>query len=258
MTRSGLWRIAVLTAATLATTPALAGDARLVARRYNPDEVIRIEGRAGVQATISFGNDEHIENVAIGNSNSWQVTPNKRANVLFVKPLQARARTNLTVITDQHSYFFDLVASPTAQAIYALRFSYPHGANAPRQSQALAPAQPAGAERTVDPSKLNFAWRTKGDSSLLPSRIYDDGSSVFLTWRQGARLPAILVRNQKGEEGPVNFTVRGDTMVVEGVPRQIVLRAGKDSATIENRAPTTRPAVSTAQRALASRNSQGS
>ena len=121
----------LLLASAIACTamPAQARDSRLVTRAYAPDEVIRIDGRAGVQATIAFGQDEHIENVAIGDSNSWQVTPNKRANLLFVKPLAARARTNLTVITDQRSYYFDLVATPAAHALYLLRFTYP---DAPR------------------------------------------------------------------------------------------------------------------------------
>ena len=116
---------AVLAAAVLATSPAAARDARLVTHRYNADEVVRIDGRAGVQATIAFADDEHIENVAIGDSNSWQVTPNKRANLLFVKPLAGRARTNITVVTDRNRYFFDLVAAPGGNALYVLRFTYP-------------------------------------------------------------------------------------------------------------------------------------
>ena len=49
--------------------------------------------------------------------------------------------------------------------------------------------------------------------------------------------------NSEGTEGPVNFTVRGDTIVVDGVPRSIVLRSGEDSATLVNTGPE-RPAVS--------------
>src|SRR5690606_3628489 len=90
-------------------TQARETDARLVDRLYNPDEVVRIESKVNVQVTIEFDPDEHIENVAIGDSNAWQVTPNKRANLLFVKPLAPTATTNMTVITDRRSYFFDLI-----------------------------------------------------------------------------------------------------------------------------------------------------
>src|SRR5690606_27195983 len=100
---------ALLAAALLAAigAPALAEDARIVERMYDPNEVVRVEGRAGVQATIRFAEDEHIENVAVGDSQKWQVTPNKRANLLFVKPLTERAMTNMTVVTDKHTYLFD-------------------------------------------------------------------------------------------------------------------------------------------------------
>ncbi len=53
----------------------------------------------------------------------------------------------------------------------------------------------------------------------------------------GTALPAILVMNEDGDEGPVNFTVRGETVVVDGVPPQIILRSGRDTATLTNTGP---------------------
>ena len=89
----------------------------------------------------------------------------------------------------------------------------------------------------VDPAALNFAWEPKGDRALLPTQVYDDGSATFLAWPPGTPLPAILVKDHEGSEGPVNYAVRGDTLVVDGVPREIVLRSGEDSATLTNQAP---------------------
>lgn len=234
----------ILITGPVATSPALANDARLASRLYNAEEVVRIDGQIGVQASIAFAEDEHIENVAIGDSGSWQVTPNKRANLLFVKPLSARARTNMTVVTDQRTYFFDLVAAPGNRPLYVLRFRYPEVPKPARE------VEPAGTQQASlngeearalaappaeipDPALLNFAWRTRGKASLLPARVYDDGASTFLNWPIGAPIPAILIRDSKGSEGPVNFAVRGDVIVVEGVPETILLRFGKDLATLE-------------------------
>jgi len=89
----------------------------------------------------------------------------------------------------------------------------------------------------TDPEELNFAWSSEGDQDLFPARAYDDGKATFLTWPEGTPIPAILITNIDGEEGPVNFTVRGDTVVVEGVPRAIILRSGRDSATLTNTGP---------------------
>lgn len=250
MTRS-LLAAALLAGSTLLSVPAWADDARLVDRLYDPGQVVRIQGKVGVQASIKFAEDEHIENVAIGDSQTWQVTPNKRANMLFVKPLSDRAVTNMTVVTDRHTYLFDLVASPAHKnPLYVLAFTYPKELKEPKEVELAAsddavPAGPTEVElaaasdpyAVVDPATLNFAWTPSGSKTLLPQRIYDDGEATFLTWTAGSTLPAILIKDHEGTEGPVNFAVRGDVIVVEGVPREIVLRAGDDAATLLNQGP---------------------
>lgn len=225
----------------LATAPAHAGDARIMTRLYNADQIVVLEGRAGVQATIAFGDQEQIENVAIGDSTSWQVTPNKRADLLFVKPLGQHSRTNMTVVTDRHTYLFDLVAGPTTAPVYVLRFSYPPEPKPVRQlaggmsaEEAAAAAVPPKDVAAPQPAHLNFAWGAKGDRRILPSRVYDDGGATYLTWPARSAIPAILTRNDKGEEGAVNYAVRGDVLVLDSVPRMIVLRSGRDMATLEN------------------------
>ncbi|WP_343061156.1 TrbG/VirB9 family P-type conjugative transfer protein [Novosphingobium flavum] len=236
--------LALLALPALQTGPALAADARLEHRLYDPEAVVRLEGRAGVQATIAFAEDEHIENVAIGDSALWQVTPNKRATLLFVKPLAPRARTNLTVVTDRRQYFFDLVAVPKGRAVYLLHFTYPPEPEKPVQA-AAAPAPALTAEEArlaagaapVDPASLNFAWKAKGKAALLPARVYDDGSSTYLGWAPGKPVPAILARNGQGAEGPVNYAVREDMIVLDSVPGVLVLRSGRDVATLERAAP---------------------
>jgi type IV secretion system protein VirB9 len=244
---------AALLAATALSLPARAEDPRLVERLYSADEVVRIEGRANVQATIRFAEDEHIENVAIGDSTAWQVTPNRRANLLFIKPLADRAATNMTVVTDRHTYLFDLVASPAHRTpLYVLAFTYPdepedeqladgEAAGAPEGPNAVELAAATDPYAVVDPAELNHAWESKGTPALFPSQVYDDGEATFLTWAPGATLPAILVKDHEGTEGPVNFAVRGEVIVVDGVPREIVLRAGRENATLSNRGPVREP-----------------
>ena len=244
---TALW--AVLLSATALAAPAQA-DPRLVDRLYDPGEVVRVEGRANVQATIRFGEKERIENVAIGDSTKWQVTPNKRANLLFVKPLAERAATNMTVVTDKRTYLFDLVASPAHRnPLYVLAFDYPQeveevevaeasdGTNPQTQPNSLELAAANDPYAVLDPAKLNFEWASEGKGELLPERVYDDGDATFLAWPLGTPLPAILVRDVEGVEGPVNFAVRGDVIVVDGVPREIILRSGDDTARLTNEGP---------------------
>lgn len=250
MTRAGLFRLILPIAAFAFASPALAQDERLQTRIFDEATVVRIEGKVLVQTTIKFGPDEAIENVAIGDSASWQVQPNKAQTILFVKPLEPAARTNMTVVTDKRTYLFDLVASPKNAPLYVLQFRYPELEKAAEEARLAAEIEAAreaanpsaqlaakDAEPVADPATLNFDWASAGTPALLPSRTYDDGDAVFLTWPKGIAIPAILIMNEEGEEGPVNFTVRGDTVVVDGVPMQIVLRSGRETATLTNLGP---------------------
>ena len=246
-------RFSAALALAVIAAPALA-DERLVEVRYDAAKVYRVEGKPKVQATIRFAEDEAIENVAVGDSNAWQITPNKRANLLFVKPLLARANTNMTVVTNKRTYLFDLVAGPAAQPMYVLSFKYPdppkdkvEAGTQVAQNTAPPPVQ----SPTVDPTQINFAWSKSGNEKLLPESVFDDGEATFLTWPEGRSVPAILITDTAGTEGPVNFTVRGNTIVVEGVPPQIVLRAGKERALIVNGGPPRSYQTGAAQAALA-------
>lgn len=248
---------AALATAPMLTSPVLAqeaetaqGDSRIVTRIFDESAVVQINGRVKVQTTIKFAKDEAIENVAIGDSQSWQVQPNKAQTILFVKPLAPSAKTNLTVVTSKRTYLFDLVASPRNAPLYVLQFRYPELEKAEEEAR-LAAADEAAREEAnalelaaandpyavADPAMLNFAWEGEGETELLPARTYDNGEAVFLTWPADTPIPAILVTNPDGDEGPVNFTVRGETVVLDTVPAKIILRSGRETATLTNNGP---------------------
>ena len=101
-------------------------DTHIQSVLYNPDEVIRLQGALAWQIMLEFGADERIENVSIGDSTAWQVTPNKRARILFLKPLKKNATTNMTVVTDRRRYAFSLETTPRRLTTpWVVRFDYP-------------------------------------------------------------------------------------------------------------------------------------
>ena len=234
---------AAFLALALFTTPALAAtDGRLQTVHYEADKVVSVKGRLGFQSMIEFGQGELIENVAVGDSSAWQVTPNKRANLLFLKPLFGKAKTNMTVITDQRTYLFDLsVASTGAAPLYNLRFTYgaapiaPPTAQQPRISYPSLLANASAAAPVVTHPKLNYDWKRKGDKEILPARYYDDGRSLFLQWTAGAPMPALFERDEKGLEGLINYRLQGSFIVVDEVPATLVMRLGKKTAVLINR-----------------------
>lgn len=228
-------KISFVALALLASSAAsAASDSRIRTLAYNPDQIVRILGKPGIQSTIEFASDERIENVAVGDSSAWQITPNRRASLLFVKPLVARSRTNMTVVTDRRTYMFDLVAEgKSSAAVYALKFSYPHEKLLEQPTKAAQPVV-ASAEQssvaTMTADKLHFDWKTKGAGKLLPTRVFDDGTSLYLLWGKDTPLPAILTESEDRKEGPVNYRMSGEYIVINPIPANLVLRYGSKYA----------------------------
>ena len=190
---------------------------------YSPDAVITLTGAVGWQMMIEFGEDERIENVAIGDAAAWQVTPNKRARMLFVKPLSRKASTNMTVITSLRRYSFNLGVGPRqARTPWIVRFDYP----------ALPPAPVPPPPPPPLPIKLDFGYAMAGDAGLLPTRVWDDGHQTYFEFGEETAMPAIFAGGPGKDEGLVNFSVRGRVVVVQQRAPRFTLRSGKRTATI--------------------------
>jgi type IV secretion system protein VirB9 len=249
------------------TAASAATDNRIRSMVYDPDHIVQILGRPGIQSTIEFGDDERIENVAVGDSSAWQITPNHRASLLFLKPLAPRSRTNMTVVTDRRTYMFDLVAGDKwTTPLYALKFSYPN--DKPVQ-QEIKPAETAvvstvaassEAQAVATADKLHFDWQSKGYGKLVPSRIFDDGTSVYLAWNKETPLPAILTVSEDRKEGPLSYKMNGEYIVVSPIPQNMVLRYGNRMAVLwttrrvtapVQSVPVSAPAIDLAQRMAA-------
>ncbi len=207
-----------------ATASAMAQDARdprVRIESYIADQIVPVEGHLGYQMMIEFAPDERIENVSIGDSLGWQVTPNRAATLLFLKPLDARAATNMTVVTTRRSYAFALSVGRAMRPndprlTYSLRFTYPESEPASAQDEAL----------------FNFSYTSTGSRDIMPERVFDDGRFTYFQMRDGAPTPAILAQNAAGDEEVVNSQVRGGYTVVDQIADGFVLRYGRERAVV--------------------------
>jgi type IV secretion system protein VirB9 len=209
------------------------GDPRIRTVMYDPDRVVTVHATFGYQIMIQFGADERIEDVAIGDGSAWQVTPNKGASLLFIKPVDQAAATNMTVVTDRRSYLFQLSASPAGVAMapygmtYVIRFAYP-----PEPVVVATPPPPA----PPPPQRRNAAYTYAGARDLLPSEVFDDGQFTYFKWPESASTPALFLVAKDGAESLVNYSYRDGYQVVEQVARLFRLRNGRDVTTIINQA----------------------
>jgi type IV secretion system protein VirB9 len=204
-------------------------DPRIQTIAYDPDQVVLLRASLGYQFMLEFAQNERIETVSIGDSLSWQVTPNRRANVLFIKPI-SQSTTNLTVLTDLRRYAFELRVEPVRRGVpvlYVARMVYPTPA------QALPMPAPTAEQAPV---AVNSAYSVTGSDQVRPTRVFDDGTTTYFEWAKNKPLPAIFAVSQDGSENLVNANVRGDYVAVDQIASCFRLRDGKNVATVVNQA----------------------
>ncbi|MEA3177158.1 MAG: type secretion system protein VirB9 [Gammaproteobacteria bacterium] len=220
---------------------ATALDSRIRHLDYDADSVVRLDGCFGFQTMVEFGPSEHIENVGLGDASRWLVVPNKRANILFVKPAFPTSHSNMTVATDRHSYNFELVASPSSACqrgltAYSLRFRYPLDVEPPEPAPAaISPGAESAAEKPAQqPEPRNTAYTFTGARDNVPQRVFDDGRKTYFRWAEGVGTPAVYAVASDKTEALVSFTSQGDYLVVDQIAPAYLLRRGNAVAVLYN------------------------
>ncbi|MBW8812453.1 MAG: TrbG/VirB9 family P-type conjugative transfer protein [Caulobacterales bacterium] len=232
--RAALLAAPVATALALLAAPASAvvprpgpGDPRIHVVEYDPAEVVELHGVLGYQLSVEFDPAERIENVAIGDSLGWQVTPNRRANLLFLKPMSKRPDTNMTVVTNLRRYNFQLsvLGKPRGRATpFSVRFLYAEPAMA-----VVAPPPPP-----PPPVERNAAYSYQGSAHTVPAKVFDDGQDTYFAFRADEDMPAIYAVDPDGGEAVVNTRQYQGYVVVDRVARAFVLRRGSEVTRIFN------------------------
>src|SRR5690606_39238101 len=101
--------LAVLAFASHATLAAkfpqpTAADQRIRHAVYSPSEVYELVGSYRITTTIEFEKGETVQYLTLGDSIAWQAHP--MGHRVHLKPVEPKAVTNLTVVTDRRTYYF--------------------------------------------------------------------------------------------------------------------------------------------------------
>lgn len=213
-------------------------DPRIRVAPYAADVIYRLRGYAGYQIDITFAAGERFVGLGVGDAKG--LTYAAEANHLFLKPRAAHVATNLTVLTDRRTYLFDYESDPAppdptgADVIYALRFEYPA---APARTASHARLQ---VERDLTAARSarvrNYDYGYCGSPSLKPVAAWDDGVQTTLVFGAHTELPAVFALNADGSESLVNFDVQAGRVVVQRVAHRLLLRRGKLTGCIVDRA----------------------
>lgn len=225
---------------TATVPPAGKVDARVRAVSYDPEDVVTLRGYVGYQIHLQFAEGEEFVSLGSGDNGAFDVGAER--NHFFIKPKEARASTNFTVLTNRRAYHFDYIVSPVAPAgaatrrmVYSIRFTYP-------QDEARAAAADEERRRTEVRMSEGATGRPRnadywfcGSDSLKPLSAHDDGVQTRLRFQAQSDFPAMFVRNDDGSESLLNFNVEAGEVVIQRVARRFVLRRGGLVGCVVNR-----------------------
>lgn len=197
-------------------------DSRVRLATYQPAQVYRLSVSLTHVTTVEFGEGETIRSIIAGDTEGFEIDGVPGGQAFAIKPVARGLHTNVTVYTNQRSYYFNVqeTRSPT---FYVVQFRYPEAAK--RTRPAIAAQAPND----------NYAASTR--TEFTPTRIWDDGTFTYFEFARNAPLPAIF-RYTNGRERTVNTQATETGAIrVSGVGRQWVLRAGEEFVCIQATSP---------------------
>lgn len=213
-------------------------ESRVVAYPYEPHNTFTILARPGAMTTITFGEDEELVGFALGDSIRWKAEEGARH--IFIKPMVEGLFTTAALVTDKRTYLLNLRSSPEGGIWYqSVHWEYPQ-----LMMMKLAKTQKAAEEKKKeeehqetlrlgaldDPTKLNFAYSIDGDERVKPKQVFDDGRFTWIRLAGGdAEMPVVMLDND-GKLELMNYTVKGDFIIVQQTFDKAVLRVGARAA----------------------------
>jgi type IV secretion system protein VirB9 len=207
-------------------------DPRVRIAVYQPEQVYRLQGFVGYHIHLEWEPGETFVGMGAGDMDGLSFVA--QGSHLFLKPKAAQVATNLTVITDRRHYLFEYSAEARRpnpaidDVVYSLTFNY--GAPVTAKTEGLEAALSAPAL----PRNTDYGFC--GPRALKPVSVYDDGLRLHVKFPARADWPAVFVRNPDGTDALVNFTVEQDELIVHKVAERFILRRGKLTGCLINRA----------------------
>lgn len=228
----------------------IATDSRIKTLIYSPTEVFRLKFHHHFQSYIEFPEYEKFRIISVGDKYAWDIQ--QVDNRLFIRPKQSGALTNMTIITTERPYHFELFSSDKdigftdAELVYVARFYYPEtdydfmqtvrikkplrqhnlkdvnevllareGGDLPREPE------PVNADET---DIYNYSYSMVGEESdITPTKIYDDGRNTYFEFKYNV-LPDIYYVDKEGNEISAKYTVNDGLVTVENISWQFSLR----------------------------------
>ena len=216
-------------------------DLRVKIVNFDENNVVEFKAAPLTSTQLLFGQDEVVLNVDGGDKAFWMVTTKQNSpNMVFIKPTHFDTDTNITVVTNKHSYYFHAMSghkssTAVAQLTYAIKFKYPEDERARLKAINDERLQRDAANHPKVPVVHNSDYRFSGSKQIMPLHVFDDGTFTYFELRKNQPAPAIFaVENSLGKESVVNTRREGNYLVVQRLAPQFTLRNGGTVASVFN------------------------
>lgn len=244
-----------------------AADSKVKELVYNESNVYVVRTKYGYQTNVVFDPKEEVQTISIGDRSLWQIIPS--GNRLFIRPMTENLSTNMTVLTNKHSYEFDLKSVPANNDsnVYVLKFTYPEASPfaaenhediqnpkvdvvadvlpvtqkeiSQEKSGATASAPEAAKPESIGllPIRFNYSYTYSGPDAIAPTQVYDDGKSTFIKYKSiGKAAPDAFIIESDGKETRVPATIKGSSLIIDTVAAELALRSADGEIRIYNEA----------------------
>jgi type IV secretion system protein VirB9 len=231
-----------------------AADHRVRLVPYDPNNVVQIRAHYDVETTIEYAPGEVILRATAGQAGAWSVAPSQNLpNILTLQPRLKNADTNLTVITDQRIYLYELRAREQWNLrgdgiTFYVRHTYPAEINRALERRAALAQQEREqraaqtqrdrpqADGKIDPAAIHLGYAYGGDASIAPLAVFDDGQFTYFQFAKTTTLPSIYTVDDNRREAVLNYRVQDPYIVVERTAERFTLRHGDQVGTVKRQA----------------------
>lgn len=200
--------------------------------KYNSNKIYKVYCRPGFLTDIQVKSG--IEAFVLGDTVRW-ISAKVGTNI-FVKPAENHIATSATLITQNRTYQFMLVASKS-KYYQLVKFALPANMvlfKAKRETTKVARTGNIKNKRLLAQvlNKMNFNFISSGNKSLKPVQVFAYNGFTYLQMPKKLQSEPVFFIVRNGRLELVNYVVRGKYIIVERLFNKGVLKLGKKEAFI--------------------------
>jgi type IV secretion system protein VirB9 len=222
------------------------GNPRLVVFPYDRNNTYPIQMMEGLNTHLEFPEGEYVKTLSVSNcgqdSPYWSCILSDDRRHIWIKP-KLPEQTNVgTIVTNRRVYEISLHAVVPGRDWYQrvtweggwqdqgyYEFREPKAAGGD-SARAEAQKDPVG----MAPERLRFSYAIEGNAPFRPQMVFDDGKFTWIRLAPNVQeLPALFVLS--GDEVElVNYTQRGDYLLVNRLVPGLLLKLGRAEVKVRN------------------------